>query len=102
MLQPLLTREDVATFLHISRTTLYELRSHDNFPAPFRIGGSDRWKAEDVVAYRDSPGREWEAWGAAEEQGREGRLTVQCVPRAGPAPGPRFVALCAGTGARRR
>lgn len=46
------TRDDVATFLVISVSTLDDLRKNDStFPQPVMIGTLPRWRSAEVIAW---------------------------------------------------
>ena len=51
--QSMLSLNEVARFLGVSRTTVYErLLVSDEFPRPLVLGGSvKRWRADEVTAY---------------------------------------------------
>ena len=49
----LLTVKDVQSRVRFSRTKLYELISEGVFPKPVRIGGSSRWRSDDVDMWID-------------------------------------------------
>ena len=51
----LLSAESLASLLQVSVRTVWRLRSSGRLPRPVRIGGSIRWRAEDV--------RQWIAQG---------------------------------------
>lgn len=60
----LLTAERMAKLLDISKRTLWRLRSAGKLPRPVALGGSVRWKAEEVRRWIDGgcpPLDEWEA-----------------------------------------
>ena len=44
MLDPLLTREDLAEYLKVSPRQLYDLK----LPAPVKIGRMPRWRSSDI------------------------------------------------------
>ncbi len=47
----LLTLEQAAAILAISRRTLYRMIAAGEFPAPLRVGGARRVAASDLTAY---------------------------------------------------
>jgi prophage regulatory protein len=47
----LLSAEKVAELLDISVRTLWRLRAADKLPAPIRLGGSVRWRADEIVTW---------------------------------------------------
>ncbi len=44
----LMTSEDVARRLRVSKASLWRMRSTGKLPPPIHIGGIVRWRAEDV------------------------------------------------------
>lgn len=56
--QPLLTVNEVARLLNLSIRSVWRLRSAGRIPQPVTIGGSIRWKEEDL--------RKWIAEGCRE------------------------------------
>jgi predicted DNA-binding transcriptional regulator AlpA len=55
-LKPLLTIADLERLLRVTRRTIARLCRRGDLPVPIKIGGSNRWKAEDierVLARRD-------------------------------------------------
>jgi predicted DNA-binding transcriptional regulator AlpA len=48
-LEPLLTVDDLERLLRVDRRTIARLCKRGQFPAPLKLGGSNRWKAEDVA-----------------------------------------------------
>lgn len=56
----LLTVDDVAAQLNVSRYTVWRLRDQGKFAREIKIGSSSRWEQSDVEAYiaasRSSPG----------------------------------------------
>ena len=47
----LLTQAEVCERLKITRQTLWRLRTEGQFAEPIRLGGSVRWKPEDIEAF---------------------------------------------------
>lgn len=47
----LLSAEKVAELLNISIRTLWRLRAAGKLPAPVRLGGSVRWRPEEIAAW---------------------------------------------------
>jgi len=52
-LEPLLTVEDLELLLRVDRRTIARLCRRGQIPAPLKLGGSNRWKAEDVAGAID-------------------------------------------------
>lgn len=50
----LLTAKEVADLLRVGRSTIYDLISRYDFPRPLEIGGSRRWREDEVLAWRDA------------------------------------------------
>lgn len=50
----LLTAKEVADLLRVARTTLYSLMLKHGLPRPLRIGGSSRWRRDEIVAWRQA------------------------------------------------
>jgi prophage regulatory protein len=50
----LISAEKLAQMLDISVRTLWRLRAAGRMPAPVRIGGSVRWRAQEVQAWIES------------------------------------------------
>jgi len=49
---PLLLRAgEVSRLLGLDRSTIYRLHSSGRLPAPLKIGGSTRWRAEELRAW---------------------------------------------------
>ena len=60
----LLTAERLARLLDVSKRTLWRLRSAGKLPRPVQLGGSLRWRADEVSAWvaAGCPDlRDWEA-----------------------------------------
>ena len=53
MSEKLLTAEDLAELLRISRGSLYNLRYFGGGPPTIKVGGRLRWRHSDVVAWLD-------------------------------------------------
>jgi predicted DNA-binding transcriptional regulator AlpA len=49
-LEPLLTVEDLERLLRVDRRTVRRLWKRGQLPQPLKLGGSNRWKAEDIAA----------------------------------------------------
>jgi excisionase family DNA binding protein len=47
----LLTVDEVAARLNVSRFTVWRLRDQGSFPRPIKIGGSSRWQRSDVEEF---------------------------------------------------
>lgn len=47
----LLTAEESANLVGLSRSKFYELRSSGRVPAPIRLGGSVRWRKQELVEW---------------------------------------------------
>jgi predicted DNA-binding transcriptional regulator AlpA len=52
-LEPLLTVEDLERLLPVDRRTVRRLWKRNQLPQPLKLGGSNRWKAEDIAAALD-------------------------------------------------
>jgi predicted DNA-binding transcriptional regulator AlpA len=50
LLEPLLTVEDLERLLRVDRRTVARLCKRGQLPQPLKLGGSNRWKAEDIAA----------------------------------------------------
>jgi excisionase family DNA binding protein len=50
----LLTAREVATLLRVGRSTLYDLMKNHSLPRPLKLGGSRRWREDEVLAWRDA------------------------------------------------
>jgi predicted DNA-binding transcriptional regulator AlpA len=48
-LEPLLTVEDLERLLRVDRRTVRRLWKKGQLPAPCKLGGSNRWRAEEIV-----------------------------------------------------
>jgi predicted DNA-binding transcriptional regulator AlpA len=48
-LQPLLTVEDLERLLRVDRRTVARLCKRGQLPVPLKLGGSNRWRAEDIT-----------------------------------------------------
>lgn len=54
MTQPILiTADDLAAMLKVSTRTLWRLLAKGELPEPVRIGGSTRWRLDDVQQWID-------------------------------------------------
>jgi len=49
-LEPLLTVEDLERGLRVDRRTVARLCKRGQLPHPLKLGGGNRWKAEDIAA----------------------------------------------------
>ena len=47
----LITAEEVARMMNISRRTLWRLLSAGRFPQPVRFGGNTRWRVAEVLRW---------------------------------------------------
>jgi predicted DNA-binding transcriptional regulator AlpA len=47
-LEPLLTVEDLEGLLRVHRRTIARLCQRGELPPPIKIGGSNRWRAEEI------------------------------------------------------
>jgi predicted DNA-binding transcriptional regulator AlpA len=52
-LEPLLTVEDLERLLRVDRRTVRRLWKRGQLPQPLKLGGSNRWKAEDIAEALD-------------------------------------------------
>ena len=52
-LEPLLTVEDLERLLRVDRRTVARLCKRGQLPQPLKLGGGNRWKAEDIAAALD-------------------------------------------------
>jgi predicted DNA-binding transcriptional regulator AlpA len=68
-LEALLTVEDLEHLLRVDRRTLARLWNRGKFPRPLKLGGSNRWRAEDVAEAID---RLSEGKSVASENRKEG------------------------------
>jgi predicted DNA-binding transcriptional regulator AlpA len=48
-LQPLLTVEDLERVLRVDRRTIARLCKKGQLPPPLKLGGSNRWRVEDIA-----------------------------------------------------
>jgi predicted DNA-binding transcriptional regulator AlpA len=48
-LEPLLTIEDLERLLRVNRRTVARLCQRGQLPKPMKLGGSNRWKAEEIA-----------------------------------------------------
>jgi predicted DNA-binding transcriptional regulator AlpA len=53
LLEPLLTTPDLERLLKVDRRTITRLVKRGELPAPLKLGGSNRWRAEDINAAID-------------------------------------------------
>jgi excisionase family DNA binding protein len=51
VLGPLLTADEVANLLSLSKRTIRRWVQHGRFPAPFRLGRLPRWRTEDLTGW---------------------------------------------------
>jgi excisionase family DNA binding protein len=56
LLEPLLTTPDLERLLKVDRRTITRLVKRGELPAPLKLGGSNRWRAEDIHAAIDRLG----------------------------------------------
>lgn len=49
----LLTAQQAANYLGISKRTFYDLKDEPNFPPPKKISGSMRWFLRDLIKYAE-------------------------------------------------
>jgi predicted DNA-binding transcriptional regulator AlpA len=56
LLEPLLTTPDVERLLQVDRRTITRLVKRGELPAPLKLGGSNRWRPEDINAAIDRLG----------------------------------------------
>jgi len=60
---PALLRDlDVAALLQISRRQIHRLRSAGQLPAPLRIGGAVRWRADEIAGWIEANCPPLEVW----------------------------------------
>jgi predicted DNA-binding transcriptional regulator AlpA len=52
-INPLLTRSDLQRLLRLSDRTIRRLVSSGEFPRPIKLGGTHRWRREDIRAFLD-------------------------------------------------
>lgn len=52
----ILTKDDIVELLKISATALDRIRkdADKDFPRPFRVGGANRWSADEVIAWLEN------------------------------------------------
>jgi predicted DNA-binding transcriptional regulator AlpA len=48
-LEPLLTIEDLERLLRVNRRTVARLCQRGQLPKPMKLGGSNRWRAEEIA-----------------------------------------------------
>ena len=48
-LEPLLTIEDLERLLRVNRRTVARLCQRGQLPKPLKLGGSNRWRAEEIA-----------------------------------------------------
>jgi excisionase family DNA binding protein len=53
ILTPLLTTDDVIKLLKVNRRTISRLIKRGTIPRPLKVGGSNRWKPEEIIAALD-------------------------------------------------
>lgn len=54
-LKPLLNTRQIMTYLHVNRTTLWEISNRDENPLPsLKVGGGNRYQVEEVDAWLES------------------------------------------------
>jgi predicted DNA-binding transcriptional regulator AlpA len=49
LLKPLLTVEDLERLLRVDRRTVARLCKRGQLPQPLKLGGGNRWRAEDIA-----------------------------------------------------
>ena len=54
LLEPLLTVEDLERLLRVDRQTVARLCKRGQLPQPLKLGGGNRWKAEDIATALDA------------------------------------------------
>ncbi len=52
-MEPLLTVEDLERLLRVDRRTVARLCKRGQLPQPLKLGGGNRWKADDVAGAID-------------------------------------------------
>jgi predicted DNA-binding transcriptional regulator AlpA len=57
LLEPLLTTSDLERLLKVDRRTITRLVKRGELPAPLKLGGSNRWRVQDIKAVIDRPGQ---------------------------------------------
>jgi predicted DNA-binding transcriptional regulator AlpA len=71
LLEPLLTTHDLERLLQVDRRTITRLVQRGVLPRPLKLGGSNRWRPEDISAAIDRlarrAGRKTEPAGAEKE-----------------------------------
>ncbi len=60
-LAPLLTISDLERLLRVDRRTIRRLWERGELPAPMKLGGSNRWFADEIASALDRLGRREEA-----------------------------------------
>ncbi len=55
-LKELLSAKETATFLSLSRTTLWRRTRSGALPAPLRVAGLTRWRRSELLAFLDAAG----------------------------------------------
>jgi excisionase family DNA binding protein len=58
----LLSAQDFARALRVSVRTLYRLRSAGRLPRPLELGGSVRWRRDEVQAWLEAGAPRLEEW----------------------------------------
>ena len=48
---PLLTADDVAAMLQVSKRTVWRMRATSQLPRPVKVGGVVRWRAADIESW---------------------------------------------------
>jgi predicted DNA-binding transcriptional regulator AlpA len=48
---PLLTADDVAAMLQVSKRTVWRMRQTLQLPRPVKVGGAVRWRAADIESW---------------------------------------------------
>jgi predicted DNA-binding transcriptional regulator AlpA len=57
LLEPLLTTADLERLLRVDRRTITRLVKRGELPAPLKLGGSNRWRPQDIKAVIDRLGQ---------------------------------------------
>lgn len=51
LFQPMLTRHELQGILKVSGRTIARLVACGDLPAPIKVGGSNRWRADDIAGF---------------------------------------------------
>ena len=57
MTEQILTIEEVAKHLRVTRATIYNLLKDGNFPPGFKVGRVRRWKLSQIQEFMDAPAK---------------------------------------------